>query len=112
VDRPIASADAQGQYDRIAAQVSDAAGAKPGQMMGMPTLFLGGKAFAGLFGDSMVFKLEGEAHAAALALPGAMLFDPSGMGRPMKAWVRVPLDQVSAWSRLTASGAQGVGNTS
>jgi hypothetical protein len=110
VERPIASADAQSQYDRIVDQLDDAAGAKPGQMMGMPTLFLGGKAFAGLFGDSMVFKLEGEAHAAALALSGAMLFDPSGMGRPMKAWVRVPLEHASAWSRLAASGAQSVGN--
>jgi hypothetical protein len=60
----------------------------------------------------MVFKLEGEAHATALALPGAMLFDPSGMGRPMKAWVRVPLEQASQWPRLASSGAQGVGNAS
>ncbi len=49
-------------------------------MMGIPTLYCGGKAFAGLFGDSMVFKLEGEAHAAALALPGAMLLRSVGDG--------------------------------
>jgi hypothetical protein len=106
VDRPIVSADARDRYGRLAGQLAAEAGATPGRMMGMPTLYRGGKAFAGLFGDSMVFKLEGEAHAAALALPGAMLFDPSGMGRPMKAWVRVPLEHASEWPRLARSSAQ------
>jgi len=110
MDRPIASADAQERYQQIAGELGQAVGATPGKMMGMPTLYLGGKAFAGLFGDAMVFKLEGDAHAAALALPGAVLFDPSGMGRPMKAWVRVPLEQASAWTNLAGSAAQGIGN--
>ena len=109
MDRPVASAGALERYERVAAELADALGATRGQMMGMQTLYLGGKAFAGLFGDAMVFKLDGEAHAAALALPGAVLFDPSGMGRPMKAWVRVPLDQASVWPDLAASGAQGLG---
>jgi len=34
-----------------------------------------GKAFAGLYGDDVVFKLAGDAHARALALDGARLFE-------------------------------------
>lgn len=88
------------EYDRIAQPMADGAGVKPGHMMGNPTLYIGGKAFVGLFGDAMIFKLAGEAHARALALPGASLFDPSGRGRPMKAWVQVPLAEAAAWPDL------------
>ncbi len=35
---------------------------------------------------------------------------PSGMRRPMKAWVRIPLEQASQWPTLAGSAAQGVGN--
>ena len=100
MNRPGASEASRLEYDRIAERLAVEAGVKPGQMMGMPTLFFGGKAFAGLFGEAMIFKLEGEAHAAALASPGASLFDPSGMGRPMKAWVQVPSDLAAEWPRL------------
>jgi hypothetical protein len=75
-------------------------------MMGMPTLYLGGKAFAGLWGDAMVFKLEGDDHGAALRLEGAALFDPSGMGRPMKAWVKVPVAHAAEWPRLARAAAR------
>ena len=108
MDRPVASAEAQERYERIATDLAGATGATPGQMMGMPTLYLRGKALAGLFGDAMVFKLEGEAHATALALPGAALLDPSGMGRPMKAWVRVPLEHASEWPSLAGAAAEAV----
>jgi hypothetical protein len=69
-------------------------------MFGMPTLKLDGKALAGLYGDAMTFKLSGEGHAAALRLGGAHLFDPSGMGRPMRAWVVVPVAHANEWERL------------
>jgi hypothetical protein len=108
VDRPTVSAEAQRQYELVVAQMAAVAGATPGKLMGMPTLYVAGKAFAGLFGDAMVFKLEGGAHAAALALTGAALFDPSGMGRPMKAWVQVPLEHASTWTGFAGSGARGV----
>lgn len=48
MDRPIVSADAQDRYERLAAQLAVEAGATPGKMMGMPTLYRGGKAFAGV----------------------------------------------------------------
>ena len=58
-----------------------------------------GKAFAGLYGDDMVFKLAGQAHAEALALDGAHLFEPMA-GRPMKAWVQVPPTHETQWAEL------------
>ncbi len=66
----------------------------------MPALKFNGKAFGGLFGDSVVFKLEGDAHAKAVKLKGAVLFDPSGMGRPMKAWVVLPSAHSKGWNEL------------
>lgn len=67
-----------------------AEGAEASKMFGMPCLKAGGKAFAGTYDKALVFKLTGEAHAEALTLPKAHLFDPSGTGRPMKEWVVTP----------------------
>src|SRR5688572_6668809 len=72
-----------------------------GQMFGKPCLKVGGKAFAAVFRDEgMAFKLAGDAHAAALKLAGACLWDPSGKGRPMKAWVLVPPKHRAKWAGL------------
>jgi hypothetical protein len=106
VERVTASEASRREYERVANVLAGDSGAARGQMMGMPTLYLAGKAFAGLWGDAMVFKLEGDDHAAALALEGAALFDPSGMGRPMKAWVRVPVAHAAEWPRLAGTGAR------
>jgi hypothetical protein len=106
VERVTASEASRSEYESVAEVLAGESGAVRGQMMGMPTLYLGGKAFAGLWGDAMVFKLEGDDHAAALALEGAALFDPSGIGRPMKAWVRVPVARAAEWPRLARAGAR------
>jgi TfoX/Sxy family transcriptional regulator of competence genes len=74
-------------------------GVTTGPMFGAPSLKLEGKAIACLYGDAMVFKLDGDAHAKALALPGAELFEPME-GRPMKAWVQVPTEQAAEWDAL------------
>ena len=71
-----------------------------GKMFGMPILKTSGKAFAGLTGDEMVFKLTGNDHSVALALKGARLFDPSEMNRPMKEWVVVPSGFSSQWKKF------------
>ena len=48
--------------------------------------------------EAMVFKLtDPEVHARALALEGAVLFDPSGQGRPFKQWVVVPPAHAELW---------------
>jgi len=70
----------------------------PSQMMGMPCIKRGGKMIAGFTRDSMVFKLpDPDAHARALALAGAHLFDPSGKGQPFKEWVVVPEAHAAEW---------------
>ena len=82
-------------------------GATAGKLFGMPCLKTeAGKAFAGLFGDALVFKLTAKAHAEALKLTGAMLFDPSGKGRPMKAWVVLPKAHATQWARFADAARQ------
>ncbi|WP_197047182.1 hypothetical protein [Paucibacter sp. KBW04] len=65
-------------------------GVSASQMFGKPCLKIHGKAFVAQHLQAVVFKLNGPAHAKALALPGAQLWDPSGKARPMKEWVAVP----------------------
>jgi hypothetical protein len=71
-----------------------------GKAFGMPALKVRGKMFAGYFNGDMTFKLSGESHREALAIPGAQLFDAGGMNRPMKEWVQVPGDRKEEWPRL------------
>ena len=83
--------------DRLLAQ-NDALAT--GSLFGMPCVKAGGKAVLGAFDGGVVFKLDGEAHADALALDGAVLFDPSGKGRPMRAWVVVGAQHEALWDGL------------
>jgi len=96
---PAASAQTHAAYAAIGEALAER-GVVSSAMFGMPALKHDGKAFAGLFGDAMVFKLSGASHVEALALGGAELFDPSGMGRPMKAWVVVPPAHRKRWAGL------------
>jgi hypothetical protein len=74
---------------------------EPSQMMGMPCVMRSGKMVAGFTRGSMVFKLtDPDAHARALALDGAHLFDPGGKGRPFKQWVVVPEAHAAEWESL------------
>src|SRR5436190_16409604 len=87
-------------FDEVAEDLSTRhAGVTTGPMFGSPSLKLQGKAIACLYGDAMVFKLEGDDHAHALALPDARLFEPME-GRAMKAWVQVPSAQAAEWDDL------------
>jgi hypothetical protein len=73
------------------------------KMMGMSSLKRNGKLVAGFVDseDAMVFKLQDPAaHAEALALEGAHLFDPGGRGRPFKEWVVVPPALAGRWPAL------------
>jgi hypothetical protein len=99
VDKPPVSSATQRRYDEIAAGLAGA-GVTASSMFGMPTLKRNGKAIGGLWGDAMTFKLAADAVADALLLEGVQQFDPSGLGRPMKAWVVVPLAQSAEWERL------------
>lgn len=74
-----------------------------GQLFGKPCYKKAGKAFVCFFRDEMVFKLKGGAHSEALALDGAVLFDPSLKHRPMKEWVQVPYAYHAQWPQLARS---------
>jgi hypothetical protein len=89
-------------FDDLAEELAGK-GVTTGKMFGMPILKTGTKSFAGLYKESMTFKLTGAAHKRALALKGAKLFDPMG-GRPMKEWVQVPAAHAKTeWKKLAQS---------
>ena len=92
-------ADPEKLFDRIANELATRPGVQLARMFGMPGVKFKGKAFTGLFGEAMVFKLGAgtPAHANALDLKGGSLWDPSQMGRPFKDWVQVPLAQSKRW---------------
>lgn len=91
--------DPQAAFEDVVAAMVDSSDSKRSRLFGMPCLKARGKAFAGLHHGAMVFKLRGEAHARALGLAGAHLFDPMG-GRPMKEWVVVPAEHAEQWEVL------------
>ena len=98
--------DAKARYetlvDDLCARHDDV---EPAQMMGMPCVKRGGKMVAGFTKSegAMVFKLpDADAHARALALEGAHLFDPSGKGQPFKEWVVVPAAHAGEWESFAA----------
>ncbi len=90
--------EANDTYNTIISELAPS-GVVASKMFGMPTLKIGNKAFAGLRGDDMVFKLQGADHARALALSGAHLFEPRE-GRQMKEWVVVPGQHAPEWLDL------------
>jgi hypothetical protein len=108
MDRHPSSDATRHRYDAIAATL-EPAGVKASSMFGMPTLKLDGKAIGGLWGDAMTFKLAPDALADALRIEGAQQFDPSGRGRPMKAWVVIPLAQSGEWERLARLALAAIG---
>lgn len=101
----------QGHYDGLVEALRPHA-VVASAMFGMPTLKVNGKAFVGVCGDDLVFKLTGGDHARALALKGAVLFDPSGTGRPMKEWVVVPKAHAKTWGGFAEASAAFVASAS
>jgi hypothetical protein len=97
------------KFDVLVEELTAELDVQRASMFGMPSVKRrGGKAFAGLYGDDMVFKLDGAAHAEALGLEGAHLFEPMA-GRPMKAWVQVPLAHEQRWLELARVAEQALG---
>jgi hypothetical protein len=73
------------------------------QVFGMPCVKRSGRVVFGLSRTGMVFKLtDPVAHARALAVLGAHLFDPSGQGEPFRQWVVVPPERADEWEPLAA----------
>ena len=96
-------------WDEVVAEVTARHPVKESKMFGMPCLKReNGKVVAGSWKDGgLTVKLTDEAQReAALALPGAELFDP-GMGRVMREWVLVPSSQAGEWKRLVEQAIAG-----
>lgn len=70
------------------------------RMFGVDCLLVERKLFALFQHDSMIFKLGGDEHRAALALPGAQVWHPPGQKRAMSKWVQVPFVQAEHWPQL------------
>jgi hypothetical protein len=86
------------EYQTLLNVYADTEAVSSGQMFGKPCLKVAGKAFVAQHRDVVVFKLEGVAHAAAMQAPGAVLWDPSGKGRPMKEWVALPVSEAPSFT--------------
>ena len=84
----------------VAAQFSPAENVAVGKWFGKPCLAIGKKVFVVLWGADLAFKLTGKAHAAALQVKGAHLFDPRGKGHAMKEWVQIPKAQAAVWGQF------------
>lgn len=83
-------ADLYPEYSElVAAHAASDPAVVAGKLFGKECAKCDGAAFILYFRGDIVFRL-GEARAAALAAgAGGQLFDPSGKGRPMKAWVQL-----------------------
>ena len=93
-----AGSTAVAAYRELVDEFVSGAGATDSKMFGSPTLRIGGKVFAILWEEEMVFKLPVGERERALAIAGAHLFDPGKMGRAMKEWIVVPVVHAHEWS--------------
>jgi hypothetical protein len=78
------------EYNNLVSNFDAVEGITVGQMFGKACIKINGKAFVSQHNETVVFKLNGEYHQKALAVKGAVLWDPSGKGRPMKEWIALP----------------------
>ena len=90
---------ARESYDRIAAEITDGHEIVASQMFGMPVLKVRGKAFAGLHGEVMTFKLPAPELVKAMSLPGGGPFEPMA-GRAMGGWAQVSTVSEEHWRSL------------
>ena len=92
--------NANQEYEKLVQRLADGPDIVVGQMFGKPCIKVNGKAFIAQHKESVVFKLSGQSHAIAPARAGAMLWDPSGKGRPMKEWVALPASERAIFNAL------------
>jgi hypothetical protein len=83
--------NAMQRYEELVATLSETDGVSVSQMFGKACLKINGKAFIAQHLEAVIFKLSGSHHEQAMTLRGAVLWDPSGKGRPMKEWVALPV---------------------
>jgi hypothetical protein len=86
---------AENQFVLLVEMLSENKNVVSSQMFGKQCLKVKGKAFLALHKSTLVFKLTGDEHKKAMTNKGAVLWDPSGKGRPMKEWVAIPAESLN-----------------
>jgi len=96
-------------YEAVVAELCADPAVLVTQMMGMPSLKVDGKLFAGLRDGELVVKIGRERVGELIAAGRAAPFDPSGRGRPMKDWALVhePADDWLALAEEARDGVRG-----
>lgn len=97
------------EYDKLVEFIKKTHGGESGQMFGKKCIKINNKAVIALFKDCIVFKLLESHHKKAISLTEAVLWDPSGKGRPMKEWVQVPMKHKGKFKELAKAAAEYVG---
>jgi hypothetical protein len=103
--------NALSEYEKLVAQLSNTDGVAASQMFGKACLKINGKAFVSQHLEVVIFKLSGTDHARALGISGAVLWDPSGKGRPMKEWVALPATASKLFDAFAMAGLEYVMQT-
>ena len=92
---------------RLRAELGTLPGLTEKRMFGGIAFLIGGNMACGVIGDDLIVRVGAAQHAAALAQPGARVFDFSG--KPMAGWVMVaPVGYASAedlarWVKLAVA---------
>lgn len=95
----------ESDYEKLVEYLSETFGGESSQMFGKKCIKVNGKAVVALFKEFVVFKLPESQRKKALSLDGAILWDPSSKGRPMKEWVQVPLQHKAKFKEFAAEAA-------
>jgi hypothetical protein len=92
--------DPQALFDALSAELAKSKRAEKARMFGQQCMKYRGNGFMVLFEGDIVLKLPGRSREAALKLKDSRLWDPSGQGRAMKEWVRIPATHAAEWESL------------
>ncbi len=69
-------------------------------MFGIPCFKIGRRPFIMFYENHLVCMLFDEAHAEAIGLEGATLFNPKGNAKAMGNWVQIPFAHADQWERF------------
>jgi hypothetical protein len=92
---------------RLRAELGTLPGLTEKKMFGGICFLLGGNMVCGVLGDDLIMRVGAAQHTAALAQPGARVFDFSG--KPMAGWVMVApvgytsVEDLARWVKLAVA---------
>jgi TfoX/Sxy family transcriptional regulator of competence genes len=92
--------------DDLRARLAGVEGVTEREMFGGIAFMVGGNMAVGVTSDELMVRVGKEGHDAAMARPGARIFDMSS--RPMKGWVVVAAEGFATDADLDSWVAEGV----